>query len=45
MPDQELDIPTTDISPYPFHRFYRIGLPIAVASMRLRDNFEIHFDR
>ena len=45
MPAQELDIPTTDISPYPFHRFYRIGLPLAVASMRLRDNFEIRFDR
>lgn len=45
MPARELDIPTTDISPYPFHRFYKVGLPLAVAGMRLRDNFEIYLNR
>jgi len=45
VPAEELDIPTTEISPYPLHRFYKFGLPFAVATMRMKDKFEVRFNR
>jgi glycine/D-amino acid oxidase-like deaminating enzyme len=39
-PREELDIPITPITSYPLQRFYRIGLPLVIASMRLRDQIE-----
>ncbi len=40
MADAELPIPVTGIKAYPFHRFHRVGIKLAVAYMEHRDRSE-----